>query len=209
MLGTFERARPQHRYSYEVVSVYLFFSARKKRSEFAQSVLQYSDGLYRYALKLSKNEDEAEDLVQETLLKAYKAYSRTRRDSNHRAWAYTILRNEFISRKRRPRREIPLEPGIQAEHQEKNSDTVIPFKGEWQQHVSDEILVALDQLGEVHRSVVVLCDIEGLTYDEIAQVMGCPVGTVRSRVFHARKQLRQHLKQYARDVGLEKIDEAM
>ena len=189
--------------------MYLFFSGRKKRSAFARDVLHHSDGLYRYALKLTRNEEEAEDLVQETLLKAYRAYTKTREASNHRAWAYTILRNEFISRKRRPKREISLDPAVQAECQASDSDVVIPFQGEWQQHVSDEVLDALDQLGEIHRSVVVLCDIEGLTYEEIAQVMECPIGTVRSRVFHARKQLRQHLKQFAKDVGLEKIDEAM
>lgn len=187
--------------------MYLFFSGRKKRSAFARDILHHSDGLYRYALKLTRNSQEAEDLVQETFLKAYRHYSKTRADSNHRAWIYTILRNQFISQKRKPIRELPLEhrpDGIVDA-----SERVIPFQGEWRQNVSDEILEALDSLGELHRSVIVLCDIEGLTYEEIAHVMSCPIGTVRSRIFHARKQLRQHLQAYAKEFGLEDIDEAM
>jgi len=189
--------------------LYLFFAGRKKRSAFAHDVLEHSDGLYRYALKLTRDEQEAEDLVQETLLKAYRNYSKTRTSSNYRAWAYTILRNEFISRKRKPKREVPFDPDFDTDRLATSSSESEPFKNDWKQSVSDEILLALDGLGETHRSVILLCDVEGLTYEEISQIMKCPIGTVRSRVFHARKQLRQHLREYAIQQGLEDIDEAV
>ncbi len=189
--------------------LYLFFAGRKKRSAFARDVLEHSDGLYRYALKLTRDEQEAEDLVQETLLKAYRNYAKTRTASNYRAWSYTILRNEFISRKRKQSPEVPLDSEVESGRFAINATDSAPFQEDWTQGVSDEILAALDQLGEVHRSVIVLCDVEGLTYEEISLVMQCPIGTVRSRVFHARKQLRQHLREFAQELGLEKIDEAV
>ena len=189
--------------------MYLFFSNRGKRTAFANDVLQHCDGLYRYALKLTKNEQEAEDLVQETLMKAFRSYSKTNASSNYRAWAFTILRNEFISRKRRSRREVSLDDVTSPEKLISENTLAKPFADDWRQNVADDIHQALDRLGEVHRSVIVLCDIEGLTYEEISHVMQCPIGTVRSRVFHARRMLRESLKTYAKTFSREEFDEAM
>ena len=187
------------------MEVSFFFKGRPNRSAFSRDVLVHSEGLYRYALRLTRNEAEAEDLVQEALLKAYRAYGRTRADSNHRAWVFTILRNEFISRGRRAGREIAV---AETDH---HVDTApqLAFADRWEDRMSDEVMFALDQLGELHRSVIVLCDIEGLSYQEISQVLACPIGTVRSRIFHARRQLREQLKVYARQFGMEDIHEAV
>lgn len=192
-----------------MTALYLFFQGRKKRTAFVSDVLAHSEGLYRYALRLTRSPQEAEDLVQETLLKAYRSYGRTKKASNYRAWAYTILRNEFISRRRKIVREVPLAREPMVDELESPHDMSQPFSGEWRQHLSDEIVQALDQLGELHRSAILLCDVEGLTYEEISQVMQCPVGTVRSRIFHGRKQLRSLLQTYAKQFGMEDVHEAV
>ena len=182
---------------------WLFRQKRDIEREFVQRVFVHSDGLFRFALRLSGSETEAEDIVQEALVKAFKAFERLRPGTNHRAWAYAIVRNTFISRVRKSNRLTSLEaPDAVPDRLGHTPETLFFGGGEgYRQGFEDEVLAALSKLAEVQRTAVVLCDIEGLSYDEIAEVLDCPVGTVRSRIHHARRRLRHELSGYAHAKG--------
>ena len=167
-----------------------------------REALAYVDGLHNLARYLTGNASEAEDLVQETYARALRAAHQFTPGTNLKAWLFRILRNTFISDVRR-RRASPVMGGL---------DTVIPSSQDvgdetWLRDdleldrlrhvVAAEIEAALLRLSEDTRTVVLL-DLEGLTEVEMAQVMDCAVGTVKSRLGRARAALRQHLKDYAR-----------
>ena len=129
-----------------------------------------------------------EDLVQECLLKAFDALDRVPEGSNYKGWLFTILRNTHLSRMRRAGRvhfsDNPPEP---ADYRPGPLGRLENGEGaRASDRFDDQVLMALSALPEVQRSAVILCDVERMPYDDIAKVMGCPVGTVRSRIFHAR-----------------------
>ncbi len=171
-----------------------WFKSRLER-RFAAELLPHADALYGFALKLSRSPADAEDLVQDTLLKAYSALERTPADSHYKGWLFTILRNTWLSRMRRDGRiELYAEPPEPPVGGPPPPPIDAPF--------DDVVQAALARLPEPQRSAVLLCDVEELPYDEIARVLGCPIGTVRSRIFHGRRQLRAILETYARDQGV-------
>jgi RNA polymerase sigma-70 factor (ECF subfamily) len=186
-----------------------WFNRQKPDSEqaFMDLVYVHWDALYRYALRLTRDPQQAEDLVQDTLTKAFKAFDRLKDQTNHRAWSFTILRNTFVSRMRKAGREVELEEPQRVEDvdahrgiaalREQGDDPTYAFE--------DEVLRALDQLPESQRSALTLCDIEGLSYEEISHIMDCPVGTVRSRIHHARRRLRDTLSGYASARGYDHV----
>lgn len=183
---------------------------REAEAAFVEHVFSHWEGLFRYAVRLSGDEHTAEDLVQESLTKAYRAFDRCREDTNYRAWIFTILRNTFLSRARRTGRELPLEDPVSvADEGAANLEhaLVTPDDG-WRHGFEDEVLAALGELAETQRTAVVLCDVEGLTYDEISHVLGCPIGTVRSRIHHARRRLRATLAGYANARGYANAEQA-
>ena len=170
---------------------------------FSDAVLVHAHGLYRYATRLVREPADAEDLVQETMIKALRAFDRLRPNTNHRAWVFTILRNTWLSRQRKAGREQPLEdptvlPDLRAIHP---AVQMVRREDGYRHGFDDEVLRALDRLPEPQRTAIVLCDVEGMSYEEIADVMTCPVGTVRSRIHHARRRLREGLSAYARQAG--------
>ena len=176
-----------------------------RQRRFLDEVFPHADGLRRYALRLAGDDAAAMDLVQEALTKAYEGMDRVRPGTNYRAWVFTILRNTFLSGQRRAWRREPLrEPQAVPAPSPPPPDgaAVAQRPGAWGQVFGDEVLAALDALSEPQRSAVVLSDIEGLTYQEIAAVLDCPVGTVRSRIHHARRRLRQDLAAYAAQQGI-------
>jgi len=174
-----------------------------KRASFEREALVHLDALYRVALRLTGNAADADDLVQETVLKAFRAWDQYERGTNAKGWLLTILRNSFINEYRR-----------RARHPENvDLDTIEPFAvfGGIQEEdpqgaffdkiVDDEVLRAIDALPEVFRETVVLSDVEGMSYQEIARILDVPVGTVKSRLFRARQMLQGKLYDYAVNMG--------
>ena len=175
----------------------------QKRASFEQEALVHLDALYRVALRLTGNAADADDLVQETMLKAYRSWDQYEKGTNAKGWLLTILRNSFINEYRRRTR-----------HPETvDVDTIEPYAvfGEVQdddpqgaffdQIVDDEVLKAIDELPEAFRETLVLSDVEGMSYQEIGKILGVPVGTVKSRLFRARQALQGKLYQYAVSMG--------
>lgn len=180
---------------------------RGSQEEFEAIALQHFDALYHTAVRLTRNPSEAEDLVQETYLKAYRFFHRFEPGTNVKAWLFTILRNTYINAYRK------------ASRQQDHVDfaQVAPYYAdatqgpEWTNRASleemlryvvqDDVKRALDALPEEYRMVVLLADLESFSYKEIAEIVGCPVGTVMSRLFRGRRLLRKSLGEFARKAG--------
>ena len=178
-------------------------------SEFEGVALVHLDLLYRAALRLTHNRAEAEDLVQETWLRALRHFDQFDPGSNCRAWLLTILRNAFLNRVRREGREI-LESDMAATEagaarlEEASVARSSPEEDFFQTVLHGDVDRALKTLPLPFRLVVTLVDLEGLTYKEVAQVLDCPIGTVMSRLSRARQLLRKELVTLAREHGYSK-----
>ncbi len=175
-------------------------------SEFEQVALIHLDALYRTALWLTRNRADAEDVVQETCLRAFRGFHRFNPGTNCRAWLLTILRNVFLNRVRRGSRETlegdstVWEAGPDSATQEAGS-AGSPEEEFFQTVVHGDVDRALKALPVVFREAVILADLEGLTYKEVAEVLGCPMGTVMSRLSRGRHLLRRSLQRFAREHG--------
>jgi RNA polymerase sigma-70 factor (ECF subfamily) len=177
--------------------------ADARRAAFEAEVLPQLDALYRLGLRLTTEPSRAEDLVQDTVLKAFRSWERFQPGTNIRSWLFTILRNTFINDYRRRQREpIPMdlespESGL-ALRAASDEDPEGTF---FSQIVDEKVLEAIDRLPEDFREVLVLSDVESLSYAEIAEIMKVPVGTVKSRLFRARRQLQAALYDHAVEMG--------
>jgi RNA polymerase sigma-70 factor (ECF subfamily) len=158
----------------------------------SHAALEYIDGLYGYALLLTSNRSEAEDLVQETYLRAIAAMNNLFDGSNVKAWLFTIMRNAWFNQLRRRR----LKPRIiQIDNDENTTTTVVdqlknPYEAYESKLEAERVRNAIQQLPEDFREIIVLREYEDLSYQEIADVLDCPVGTVMSRLARARSKLR-------------------
>lgn len=175
----------------------------EKRASFEREALVHLDSLYRVALRLTGNPAEADDLVQETMLKAYRAWHQFERGTNAKGWLLTILRHAFINEYRRRTRhpetvDIDAIEPFSVFQEVQDEDPQGTF---FDRIVDDEVLRAIDTLPEQFRETVVLSDVEGMSYEEIARVLEVPVGTVKSRLFRARRMLQQKLYGYAVGMG--------
>jgi RNA polymerase sigma-70 factor (ECF subfamily) len=177
--------------------------ADDKRQSFEREALVHLDALYRVARRLTGNEADADDLVQETMLKAYRSWDQYQQGTNAKAWLVTILRNAFINEYRRRSRRPEtvdvdtLEPyAVFPEVQDED-----PQGSFFDRIVDDEVLKAIDELPEAFREAVVLSDVEGMSYQEIARILQVPVGTVKSRLFRGRQALQAKLYRYAVEQG--------
>lgn len=161
--------------------------------------LEYLDPLYGYALTLTRNETEAEDLVQETYLRAVRAFGELSPNSNLKSWLFVILRNAWLNQLRHERSGPHF---VELEAEEANSSGWIdnrakdPYVLYLRKLECEEIIEAIERLPTLHREIVVLRDIEGFSYQEIASMLGCPAGTVMSRLGRAREKLRQILSHW-------------
>jgi RNA polymerase sigma-70 factor (ECF subfamily) len=173
------------------------------RREFEALTMPHLDDLYAAAMRLSRNPADAQDLVQDTYLRAYGAWDRFIAGSNVRAWMLRILTNSYINGYRRGRshRRFAQRPGDEPQvalyGRERVERSLDPERALTEPMLGDEVQAALGELSEDYRVVVVLADIEGLKYKEIADCLGCPVGTVMSRLFRARRMLEERLRPYA------------
>ncbi len=175
----------------------------EKRASFEREALVHLDSLYRVAQRLTGNAADADDLVQETMLKAYRSWDQYTKGTNAKGWLLTILRNSFINEYRRRTRHPEsvdidaIEPfAVFQDVQEED-----PQGAFFDRIVDDEVLKAIDDLPETFRETVVLSDVEGMSYQEIARILKVPVGTVKSRLFRARQMLQRKLYEYAVSMG--------
>jgi RNA polymerase sigma-70 factor (ECF subfamily) len=187
----------------------MMFGFRRKtpkteRSEFESLTLEHMDALYGAALRLTRSPKDAEDLVQDTFLKAFRFFDSFEKGTNVKAWLFKIQTNTFINKYRRkvkerevaetPAEDLVLDRFVSAEQVRALQDPEGDFFGRL---LSDEVVQALEEVPIDFRMVVILADIQGFSYKEIAEVVGCPVGTVMSRLFRGRRILQKHLYEYA------------
>jgi len=181
--------------------------------EFEEVALVHLDALYRSALRLTHNRSEAEDLVQETCLRAFRGFHRFNPGTNCRAWLFTILRNAFLNRIRQAGRDVLAGESVDLESTTfPGVAETLPARGHpdeefFQTVLHGDVDRALKALPLPFREVVILADLEGLAYKEIAQVVGCPIGTVMSRLSRGRGLLRQALGRFAQEHGYVKESE--
>jgi len=184
-----------------------------RESEFRKEALSHTDAVYRMALRLTKNRVDAEDLVQETFLKAYRFWDSFEQGSNCRAWLFKILTNLFITsyhKKSREKQQFTYDDveshylynqieGGNDKHQFSDPEKML-----FNQLLDDDVKKAIEELPEDFRIVVVLSFVEGFSYQEIADIVGIQLGTVKSRLHRGRKLLQKGLWQYAVKRGIVK-----
>ncbi len=180
-------------------------------TEFEQVALVHLDALYQVALRLTRNRAEAEDVVQDAFLRAFRSFDRFNPGTNCRAWLFTILRNVFLNRVRSQGREV-LEADVGDRVTAEAVGEARTVGGNPEEELLQSVLHgdvdrALKALPLPFREAVVLVDLEGLSYREVAEVLGCPVGTVMSRLSRGRALLRQTLGRFGREHGYVKEDE--
>ena len=178
-------------------------NANDKRRAFEKEALPFLDTVYRVALRLAGDPTQADDLTQETMLKAYRAWHQYKQGTNVRAWLLTILRHTFINEYRRDKQrgntvDITEFEQFTVFHDVQEVDPEGRF---FDQIIDEEVVRAIDQLPEEFRECLVLSDIADLSYAEIAEIMKIPVGTVKSRLFRARQVLQRLLYEYAVEAG--------
>lgn len=173
-----------------------------RRAAFEREALVHMDALYSFALKLARARDDAEDLVSDTLLRALERWEQYRLGTNIRAWLFTILYHLFVSRKRRiDAREVlaPDDPEHGAVFEPVGETD--PEGAFYDSFIDEEIVAAIEALPGEYRSAVLLSDVHGMRYAEIATALGVPEGTVKSRLFRGRRILQKKLRGYAAEMG--------
>ena len=183
------------------------YTEKEKYKIFDQEFMPHINSMYNFAFRLTVDEDEAKDLVQDTYLKAFRFITSFQKGTNAKAWLFRILKNSFINDYRKKSKE-PAKVDYQEVETFYNSDeadadniTVDLRVESVQEMIGDEVATALNSLAVDFRTVIILCDIEGFTYEEMAKILDIPIGTVRSRLHRARNLLKEKLKSYAKTMG--------
>jgi RNA polymerase sigma factor (sigma-70 family) len=182
------------------------YSDQEKNAVFNDEFMPHMDVLYNFAYRLTFDQDEAKDLVQDTFMKSYRFINSFQKGTNAKAWLFRILKNSFINDYRKKSKE-PAKVDYQDVEGYYNSDKtdkaittdlrVDTLKG----MLGDEITIALNGLAVDFRTVIILCDLEGFTYEEMSKILDIPIGTVRSRLHRARNLLKEKLQSYAKSMG--------
>ncbi|MDE0471185.1 MAG: sigma-70 family RNA polymerase sigma factor [Ekhidna sp.] len=182
------------------------YSDVKKIKVFENEFMPHINSIYNFAFKLTFDEDEAKDLVQDTYLKAYRFINSFQEGTNAKAWLYRILKNNFINDYRKKNKQ-PAKVDYQEVEQFYNSEdtpsnAAVSLQLETTKDMTgDEVSNALNSLTVDFRTVIILCDLEDFTYEEMAKILDIPIGTVRSRLHRARNLLRDKLSSYAHSMG--------
>jgi RNA polymerase sigma-70 factor (ECF subfamily) len=182
------------------------------RAAFEEQALVHLDSLYATGLRMTRDPRDAEDLVQDTMLAAYRFFDRFEQGTNCRAWLFKILTNTFINKYRKKVREREVRdvldqeetPSLMSEDVAEASRN--PESTMLSSLLSDDVKKALDSIPYDYRIAVVLCDLEDFSYKEIADIVDCPVGTVMSRLHRGRRLLQKALRGYAVREGIVKAD---
>lgn len=178
----------------------------RKQDDFREEMLPHLDALYNFALRLSTDPNDAEDLVQDTIVKAYRFFNSYEKGTNAKAWLFRILKNSYINKYRKQSKQpykvdydevSTFYESIRNERTDTTDLEEILFR----ELLDDDITSALENLPEDFRTVVMLCDIDGFTYEEIANMLDVPIGTIRSRLHRGRNLLRSELLEYAERRG--------
>jgi RNA polymerase sigma-70 factor (ECF subfamily) len=178
----------------------------KKQKDFDDEIIPHMDALYNFALRLTTDPNDAEDLVQDTIVKAYRFFSSYEKGTNAKAWMFRILKNSFINNYRKTSKkpsQVDFDEvssyyeSIRAERTETSDLENLMFR----EMMDDDLSDALTRLPEDFRTVVLLCDVEGYTYEEIANMLDVPIGTIRSRLHRGRNLLKTELLEYAKKRG--------
>jgi RNA polymerase sigma factor (sigma-70 family) len=176
---------------------------------FEEEFLPHADALANFAFYLIQDEDEVDDLVQDTFMKAYKSVELYQVGTNSKAWLFRIMKNTFINeykRKKRQGQKVTYEE-IVTFHDEEDSpltsftDLRTELFGEM---MGDEVMTAINELPRDYRTIMILCYVEEFQYEELAAIFDIPIGTVRSRLSRARGLLKDKLKGYAKEMGYNK-----
>ena len=182
---------------------------KDRRKQFEAMALPHLDVLYATALRLCRNEGDAEDLVQDAMVKAYRFFDRFEAGSNGRAWLFKVMINLFYNRYRQGQRERRVVEDADRDelHGRFIADASVRAWRDPESEVLDrmtreDVSKALERLPADYRAVVVLSDVEGFLYREIGEILDCPIGTVMSRLFRGRRLLRGMLAEHAADSGL-------
>ena len=182
------------------------YTERQKVKIFDGEFLPHIDAMYNFAYRLTYDEDDAKDLVQETYLKAFRFINSFEEGTNAKAWLFRILKNSFINDYRKKSKEPNKVDYNDVESyynsEDANAEITPDLRVEaLQDMIGDEISNALNSLAVDFRTVIILCDLEGFTYEEMAKILDIPIGTVRSRLHRARNLLKEKLKSYAQQMG--------
>jgi RNA polymerase sigma-70 factor (ECF subfamily) len=185
------------------------YTEKEKYRIFDHEFMPHINSMYNFAFRLTMDEDDAKDLVQDTYLKAFRFINSFQQGTNAKAWLFRILKNSFINDYRKKSKE-PAKIDYQEvetfyNSEEAEADNITPdLRVEaLQEMIGDEVANALNALAVDFRTVIILCDIEGFTYEEMAKILDIPIGTVRSRLHRARNLLKEKLKTYAKTLGYE------
>jgi len=176
---------------------------QEKQEIFDNEFLPHIDSLYNFGFYLTNNEDEAKDLLQETYLRAYKYINYYQKGTNAKAWLLRILKNTFINDYRKKSKRpvhLSFEDFYTGDDNEETGFTDLRQEV-FDSLIGDEVSKSLNALPVDYRLIILLCDIEGFKYEEIAKIIDVPIGTVRSRLHRARNMLKDKLKDYANRKG--------
>jgi RNA polymerase sigma-70 factor (ECF subfamily) len=182
------------------------YTETEKKDIFNNEFLPHINSMYNFGYRLTLDRDDAKDLVQDTYLKAYRFIESFQRGTNAKAWLFRILKNSFINDYRKKSKE-PSKVDYQEVETYYNSDEVDrqitpDLRVEaLKDMIGDEISNALNALDVDFRTVIILCDLEGFKYEEMAKILDIPIGTVRSRLHRARNLLKEKLSEYAKSMG--------
>jgi len=173
---------------------------------FEEELFPHADSLKTFAYHLTYNDEDANDLVQDTYFKAYRFIDKYEEGTNAKAWLFKILKNSYINEyRKKAKRPLKVDFEEIVAYHDSDDDRITGYNdlGEdiFQYMMGDEVTLAINALPLDFRTVILLCDIEGFTYEEIAKIIDVPIGTVRSRLFRARNLLKEKLKKYADSLG--------